>query len=291
MKLILLILLAAAAPTAFGAACCGGGGPLSFITLQQLEDVQIGMATSVRDVFGWYNPYGELEETERNQTYTVTLGAGKRLTPDLALTATVPLVYQANGAGRSATSRASLGDTLVGAQYTVMRALFQDDWQPTVTLNAGAKLPTGAVERFGLNRYLPGTGNGQWEPYLGVQLQKSYRAWIFSLTGNYSLRLPRDGYSVGDRIDAIESVTYLFDRRFSLGLGSDQSWLTRAEIAGRYVPDSAGRAIDVFLTPTYFLTQVFSISATASATLPIPGWGVNHQAARAFTLTTQYGFF
>lgn len=275
----------------FAAACCQGGGPKSFISLQELEDSEIGIASSFREVYGWYNPYGDLEEIEKNQTYSLSFGVAKRLTPDLALTLTLPLVYQRNGLGQNVTTRSNLGDTLVGAQYTIYRSLFQDEWFPSVILSGGMKVPTGVEENYTGDQYQPGTGNGLWEPFFGVGLQKEWKNWRFNLAGAYTVHLQRHGYTDGDRVDLTESVAYVFTRRFSLGVGSNQSWISSTQLQNVTVADSSGRAIEAFVTPTYFITPIFSVSASAFVTLPVAGWGVNHQASRAFTFTTKYGFF
>lgn len=273
------------------AACCAGGNPKSFITLQRLQTFEVGLSSTFRDVYGEYDLYGDLEDSGRNQTLSLLFGAGARLTTDLQASLTLPLVHQENKFGRDANTRSGLGDIILGAQYTLLESLFQDEWYPTVTLAAGIKTPTGKIETNLGGVRTPGTGNGTWEPFLGVGLQKTYGPAILAFRASYSARLAKDALDKGDAVELIESVSYLFSQPFSIAAGLTQTWTLDDRISGQTKADSATRVASAFIAPTYFLTRYWSIGGGVDFALPLDRAGVNQQAGRSVTLTTKYGFY
>jgi len=287
VKKIALLLCYALANPAWGAACCAGGSAKSFINLARLQTYEVGFSTTFRDVYGEYNLYGELEETQRNQTTTLLFGAGARLTQDLQVSLTAPIVNQLNAFGPTPTSRLGLGDVVVGAQYIVLESLFIDDWWPTLTVLSGVKLPTGSEEAIRDGRRIPGTGNGLWEPYAGLQLHKNFGDITLLARASFTVRPPHLGLNRGDGVDLIESITWVARQDLSLALGATQNW--NGNDNGK--PDSAMRTYSFFVSPTYFLTRYWSISAGIDAT---PSWdrvGVNSQAYQSISFTTRYGFY
>ena len=82
---------------AMGAACCAGGGPKSFISLQELQAYEVGFQSSVRNVFGNYDAYGEAEESDRNQTWNLSFGVGARFAREAEAFLIIPFALQING--------------------------------------------------------------------------------------------------------------------------------------------------------------------------------------------------
>lgn len=276
---------------AWAAACCAGGSAKSFITLARLQTYEVGLSTTFRDVYGEYNLYGDLEETQKNQTATLLFGAGARLTQELQVSLAMPLVNQRNAFGTSPTSRSGLGDITLGAQYIALESLFLDDWWPTITVLGGAKLPTGTEEEMRNGRRFPGTGNGIWEPYLGVQAHKVFGAFSLLTRATFTLRPAHAGVDRGDGIDLVESFTWLPFPELSATIGATQVWNFNDRIGGATRPDTATRGFTFFASPTYFLTRYWSIAAGVEAT---PSWerlGVNSQAFQSVSVTTRYGFY
>ncbi len=266
---------------ALAAACCLGGSVKSFISLQRLQTYEVGVSTTARDVYGRYNLFGELDEAEPNQTLTLALGAGARLTQDLQAFLILPWVYRTEGGGRTDGTRAGVGDAVVGAQYTLIESLFRDDWYPTVTLTGGAKLPTGSTETKLGGKMVPGTGNGVWEPFFGIGLEKPLGFPTISLKATYTGRTGDRGAALGDMIELTGTVTAVLHQRFSLAAGATQAWILK----------DGQRVASLFLTPTYYITRFWSVAAAAEVTLPMDGFGIGQQAMRAFTVTTRYGFY
>lgn len=277
----------------FGAACCLGGGPKSFISLKRLQKYELGVSTSFQDVYGRYNVYGELEETDRNQTYSLSFGAGVRLLSDLQSYLIIPLVLQSNGNADYQNSRLSVGDVLTGVNWIVLESLFSDDWYPTISLSAGLKFPTGSKESLSAGQYLPGTGNGLWEPFVGLNLAKTLS--FATVTFDASYTIPASGtpgeVEEGDKIILSESAYIPLSQRLGVGGGSSQTWALPKSQNGAILEDSASRRANIFLNSTYFLTRVMSLSAAVDFSIPIERFGVNDQASRSFTVTMKYGFY
>ncbi len=274
------------------ATCCLGGGPKSFISLQRLEKYQVGLTTGYRGVFAHYNVYGELEETSKNQSVSAALGAGVRILDPLQISATLPVVYQENQAGRTLSTRTNVGDIFVGSQYTILESLFQSDPYPTVSILAGLKVPTGALESS-TNGNVRGTGNGLWEPSVGFLLQKNYSFLAGSFRGAFTKRIPKSGVldREGDLFELNESLAVNITQQFSLLAGLSQAWTRAGFQGGKEVAETHTRTISGLLSSTYFFTRFASATLSLESVLPVESWGMNSQAYRSISLTTRYGFY
>lgn len=281
--------------------CCLGAGPKSFIQMKDLESYQVGFSSSVRDVYGRYDAYGDLVQAEKNQTYNLSLGAGIKLYEGIDAYTTIPWVYQIKKAGGGDRSHASVGDILAGTRVLLLRSLFRDEWYPTIYVNAGLKFPTGSVEALAPNGAIqPGTGNGVWEPFLGIALQKDYQFIILGLNATYTRRFSRTvqnegtgslSVKEGDKFELSETGTIPLSQRLSIAFGANQAWELSRQINDSNVADSSTRAISVFLSSNYFLTRYWALSGGFEFAVPIARFGVNQQAARSLTVTSTYAFY
>jgi hypothetical protein len=279
---------------AMPAACCLGGTPRNFISLQKLQRYELGVSTAYRNIYGQYDSYGALVPFDGSETLSLSLAGGTRLTNQLETYAVMPFIYQHDGVVTSTQTTTSLGDAIFGFRYVLAQTSFQDDWYPDLFLLTGLKIPTGAVETPVNSRLLPGTSNGLWEPYAGLLVQKQWGRLIFSASGSYTFRIgagPADLVQDGDRIDCAETVTYVYSKQFSLGVGSSQGWTLFRSQRGRTLVDGAGRLTTVFLNPTYFLGAGWSIMAVLDQTIPISSFGVNETAATTLSLVAKYDVF
>jgi hypothetical protein len=279
--------------SARAASCCVGGSPKTFIHLRRLQTYELGLSTSVRDVYARYDFSGARHETDGNQTYSLTWGAGARLVDGLQAFAAFPLVHQVNKYGSLSSTRTLPGDSILGITWTAVEHLFFDDWYPTVLLTAGAKLPTGRVERVENGRRSPGTGNGLWEPFFGVALRKDFEYVTFSVTANFNrpFGLLENGITDGNRWEVIESLSIPIGRRLSLGGGAAQTWIAEKAQNGALLPNSAERSLGAFATATYFITPLVEMTGTFDFSLPMERLSYNYAAYRALTFTVKYGFY
>lgn len=259
-----------------------------------MQTFEIGLSTSFRNVYGRYNATGEPEESSKTNSYTLALGAGARLTDELETFMIVPVVYQTNIFATNSVSRSSLGDVLLGGRFTLLKSLFRDDWYPTVTVSLGTSLPSGQVETFSNGKLSPGTGSGMWEPFIGLGLKKEYGSVTLSFDSTYTFKVRKKASNFaedGDKIELSEAAIFPFSSRFSLGVGSRQTWTFDAVQNKVKVKDSSGRAIAALFSANYFLTRVWSVVGAVEFALPFSGLGVNQQLSRVVSLTTRYGFF
>ncbi len=274
------------------AACCIGGASKSFISLTRLQKYEVGTSLSYKEDYGRFNSSGEAEKTELHRTIALTIGAGMRLHPDWQIQALVPLVTQAKSYGATLADRRGVGDVSIGVDWTALEALFTDDWYPTIRLQGGVKLPTGSVEKKVDGTWTPGTGNGMWEPYVGVGVEKKLGATSLGLRASYTHRLaPATGDRLGNQFELSETVAYNFSNRLSLALGSSQVWTGNTFANGRTIAATSSNTVSAFIQPTFFIDRVWSIAATAEFTVPQVGWSRNTPAAQSFAIVTRYGFF
>ncbi|MBI4403780.1 MAG: hypothetical protein HY537_06450 [Deltaproteobacteria bacterium] len=287
--LVFLVIVSLLTPQrVLGSACCAGQGPKSFISLQELQSYEIGLSLSMNRVFGRYNLYGEPEEMMHNQMFTLSLGAGARLSPSLEVSAIVPFTYHEMVFGTATANSVNIGDIALGGKFVVLRSLFRDDWYPTIGIVGGIKTPTGTIERFDAGKLVPGTGNGLWEPYLGIALKKEVGIATLTLDAAYTIRIKRaaDISGEADKIELTEGATFPLSRRLSLGAASTQRWVRASS-----TPDSTGHSVSAAAFGTYFFTQVWSVTGTFDSNIPLHGWGANQQLAQNISFTTKYGFF
>jgi len=289
-------------PRLFGAACCVGGSPKTFLSLQRLQKYELGLSNSFRDVYGNYNPFGDLVEADKNQSLTLSLGADARLTHFLEAFFVFPWVYQTKQTGSGTHYRSTIGDLSVGARWMLLESLFQSDWYPTVGLVGGVKAPTGSVESVSSEgRLLPGTGTGNWEPYLALELKKDYAPITVVLAAGLTVRLSRNAPDPaggpnllvrdGNRMEFSETVSYALSRRLNIALGSNQFWELDRSIDGSVIPFSSSRAIGLALSSSYFFTQFLSLTGAVDFSIPRDRLGVNQQASRTFNFTVKQGFY
>jgi hypothetical protein len=294
-----LVLIFVLTERSFGAACCAGGSAKTFVSLQRLQNYEVGLSSSFRDVYGIYNPYGDLLEADKIQTLTVSFGAAARLADWMEGFVVLPFVYQLKKSVKIINSRTNLGDVVGGARFLLLESLFRSDWYPNVALVLGMKFPTGVIETVSDGKVIPGTGTGTWEPFLSLELRKEYAPITLAVAVSYTGRLKRMAPGAGaageievkegDKVELSETASYAFSRRFNTALGSSQAWEFDRTVSGVTVPYTFSRVASLSVSSTYFFTQFFSL--TGGFDVSIPRFGVNQQAPRSVTLTTKYGFY
>lgn len=291
MKLIVALFLLLIPEALFALACCAGGNAKSFVSVKSLQKYELGVATSFRDVYGIYNRYGEIEEFAKNQTMSLALGVATRLSHSFQVSLVVPLVHRYFEAGASGRSTANLGDVLAGLQYTVVEPVFHEDWYPTISTFGFIKFPSGSMDRRENGVEVPGTGNGLWEPSIGVQLEKPISFFTVTLRASYNWRLARGQMKEGDSLEFMESLSVPIGRRLLIAGGATQSLFADRSRSGEALPNSSGRLVSLFFTPSYFISQEWSVSAGAEFAIPLHGWGKNQPAAQSVSVAARYALF
>ncbi|NBX93157.1 MAG: hypothetical protein EBQ85_08015 [Proteobacteria bacterium] len=277
----------------WGAACCGGGGPKSFLALQELQNFDFSLVSSFQESYGWHNARGEAFSRKGPIDITLQASTVGRLSPNWEAFGRFPIIYRTTDYGAITQSRSSLGDITLGLRWTLLRSLFVEDPFPTVSLVLGSKLPTGLSEIKENGVFKPGTGNGMWEPLVGLSFRKDYFGWLGNIDATWS---PQIGGSKGrsereNQLSLTESLSYAFSRRFNWGLGSSQTWGFEKEMEGHIIPGSASRGLAVFTSANYFISQFTSVGAGVECSVPWDGFGINQPITRTASLNVRYGFY
>ncbi len=272
------------------AACCLGGSSKSFLSLQRLQKYEFGTSLSYKEDYGRFGGAGLIEPGEVHRAFQMMMGGGMRLHPDWQIHAFAPLVSQTKSYGARTDSSFGLGDVSVGVEWTALEALFTTDWYPTIRVQGGVKLPSGSTEKKVSGAWVPGTGNGMWEPYASIGLEKKFGQFTFGLRGGITGRFS-SGDRLGPQLDLTETIAYNFSPRFSLAVGSTQWWNGNSNVAGKSIANSGGNAITAFVQPTYFIDRTWSISLAADFSVPQAGWSHNTPATQSVSLITRYGLF
>jgi hypothetical protein len=276
---------------AYPLACCAGGNAKSFVSVKSLQKYELGIATSFRDVYGVYNRDGDIEDFAKNQSVTLSLGLAARLARSLQGTFVIPFVYRYFESGSSNRSGATVGDALIGIQYTLVEPVFHDDWYPTVSAFGYLKFPSGSIAGKIKGVEIPGTGNGIWEPSVGVQLEKPIGTLTATLRASYTGRIARSETKEGDSFELMESLSLPIGKHFVVATGSSQTFYNERSINTVPIHGSGGKSISIFLTPTVFLTQLLSVSGGIEFSVPLHGWGRNQPASQLFSLAARYALF
>ncbi len=275
----------------FAAACCIGGSSKSFISLQRLQKYEVGTSLSYKEDYGRFTPTGDVEPVETHRTVSVLIGAGVRFHQDWQMQMTVPLLSQAKSYGARSETAYGLGDTTLGVDWTVLEALFITDWYPTIRLQTGVKIPSGSVEEKTGGVWRPGTGNGLWEPYVGIGFEKSLGKFKLGIRTGYTTRMTATRDRLGDVFELSESLSFSPLPRLVLAVGTTQSWTGNSQVGGKTIAGSSGNAISVFMQPTFFIDRFWSVAVSAEFTVPQARWSHNSAASQSYSVTTRYGFF
>lgn len=277
----------------WGAACCGGGGPKSFLSLQELQNFDVALLSSFQDSYGWYNSSGEAFSRRGPVDYSLQISSVGRLAPNWEAFGRVPMVYRVTDYGANRQARSSLGDISVGLRWTFLRSLFVEDPFPTISLVMAGKIPSGLTETIEQGVFRPGTGNGLWEPLVGLSFRKDYYGWLGNIDftfvtpyGNLKGQMVRE-----NQINLTETLSYAFSRQFNLGGGSTQSWTFAKEMNGKDLPEAGGRSLSLFTTANYFLTQFTSVGTAFEWSVPADGFGVNQPINRTLSFNVRHGFY
>jgi len=148
----------------------------------------------------------------------------------------------------------------------------------SVAAFGGVKFPTGRfdVKNSAGERVEPSAtaGSGSYDGMLGLAYSRFLASRVtLDASGQYTLRTERDGFKLGDRIDAGVALAYRFTediRRFpqvSVFAEANIRHLFKSEEEGARDPNTGGTAL--FLTPGLRVGFTRSLSFTLSAPLPV----------------------
>lgn len=276
MRTILLLLLSVTS-LSFADHCPAGGvaqGPLS---LHKAQERELRLSVNTHDRYGHYNPYGNIEEGQLDQSYEIALGMTSHINSDLSATAILPWVYRRVSDLPLASGVGDLNLELNFALY------------PAISTFAGARFPTGSKDSFATGSFSPGTGQGYTSPYLGFFVSREWGPFRLGFQSLYTIRLPSGDVDEGDGVTLTEVVSFSPLNTVSLSVGGSQMWSFQRSIAQERIADTGQRDLKALFGVSWNVQHHFSLHGGLDFSVPIHGAGVNHPASQNFSLTAQVG--
>ncbi|MFM8269469.1 MAG: hypothetical protein ACKN9V_04700 [Pseudomonadota bacterium] len=262
----------------WGTDCCLSGGARSINSLQAMQRIDLGLATSFQDYSSWYN-------------FSLQASTTARLNPNLEMFGRLPLIQHRVDLKTKRDSQTSLGDVGLGLRMTLLRSLFVEDPHPTVSWVVGAKLPTGTQDLQVGNLFQSRSGNGLFEPLVGLSFSKEYYDWLVAIDFSYTrLQGKISNLLVEDnQVNVTETLSYALNRNWQMGAGSNQLWSFGRKLNRSALADPTGKSLSVFGLLNYYVTPFTSLGAHVD-------WAFetlsrNQPATRSASLSVRYGFY
>jgi len=287
--LVALALGAAWPADAAAQACCGANGLVIPARLRVYDDYGFGVQATERQTYGSLAADGTYHGTSTGDLVTEQdLFAMARLSSRLQLALLVPYVETYRRIPGQSEWGGFFGDVTVNGRVEVAHSGEHGAW-PALTILAGLTAPTGRAPdqaRDALGTDAAGTGSFQGN--LGLEVERLFQHWFLLFDGWLSQRTSRGSpggrQSFAPRLTALLAGGYVFDSRLAAGAfatvvgegdGQDTAPGAGAVTGPRYATAGLAGAMP--------LDQSWRLQATASADLPLGGWGRNQPTTFAFS--------
>jgi len=256
--------------------------PGNFLWTHDLSSMGFGLASYIEETIGAFAEDGTYLPETKAQRIGIMAGYAVRFSENLETYSVVPWLYHSQNGQKSL----SLGDIELGARITLWHNLFRGDF-PTLRFLVLLKTPTG---RRAATPHLPATGNGYWEPGVGLEITKSYgnlrldlQAAFYKRFGNATATsVPKANHA-----DFSQTASFGIGKKFFVALGLRE----QIQFASSDAPNGAGSyRISAIGSGAYFIDPSWSISTSFDYGIPSDGFGNNRDALRKFTLSTTYSF-
>jgi hypothetical protein len=286
---LLLALLAAWPADAAAQACCGANGLVIPARLRVYDDYGFGVQATERQTYGSLAADGSYSGTSNGDLVTEQdLFAMARLSSRSQFALLVPYVETYRRIPGQSEWGGFFGDLTVSGRFEVAHSGEHGAW-PAVTILAGLTFPTGRAPDQAHNALgTDAAGTGSFQGNLGLELERLFRHWFVMFDGWVSQRTSRASpggrQSFAPRLTALLAGGYVFDNRLAAGAfatavdeGNGRDTAPGAgEVSGpRYATTGLAGAIPV--------AEAWRLQATASADLPLGGWGRNQPTTFAFS--------
>lgn len=307
---IFAVLLTATAlqtgPRAWASSCCAGSGGQSICVLPEEQRYQIGVSTLYRSVEGQFDRYGEYTSNNNDtskKSVTTTVGGAYRFNDEWQLGFSLPVVHNEYKFSNQRHSATELGDPTLEARYLLWDDLNFLKFRPQLVFYGGARFPLGNSVYSSRDLYDTNvTGDGTYTLHAGVDASKIYRPVKLTLDGAFFFPFSKhvtqmrgtdlsSPYSLkpGNRIQTIESVTYLHNEKWSATLGIKQLWEFETSVNGNSVSGSATRLFTSLASINFFYEGVWSIGTTYETAYPFYSYIANQPFAQSVSLAVTYG--
>jgi len=248
--------------------CCGTDSPRILASLQELRQLDFSLTTVFKEVYARYDSAGNVSLSQGPSQLLFQVTSVARLNPELELFGRLPLVLRSSDSITSRPEPSLLGDVLFGIRRTLYQGLYVEDATPHVSVLASIKIPTGFID-------LENESRGNWEPYLGLGLQKERYQWLGNIDLGVSLRQKEVLFR------ASQSLGNSFLPSFQIGLGSQQTLSLNA----------SQKIISLFSFAHWSVDPFTLVGAQVDWSLPLKGLGTNQPITRSASVSLRYTFF
>ena len=296
---------------AIASSCCTGGGGQTICVLPYEQHFQLGFTSSYRENLGQFDSYGYYKPKPTGTSsslITTNLGAAYRLSEAWQAGLTFPFIYRKELFSQKGDSSISIGDPVVESRYTLWEDLRFLTFRPQLTFYEGVRLPLGTSIYNSKNPYgLDAVGEGTPTTHLGFFASKLYRPLKFSVDGSYfypfskkvtkiksvSLLTPYE-FKLGNKIQLLENVSYLFNQSWSTSVGFKHVWQFKTKMDRQSIEGSATRLFSSLVTLNYFYDTSFGpigLGLTYETVFPFYRYLANQANYRAVSITSVIGAF
>lgn len=293
------LVLGVAPRAALAQACCGGASAVTPGRLELHEEALVGVQARFTTIYGSYDSaatYRKAASGTTERDFEQDVFASVRVVRRGQLSLLVPFVESWRRAPTTgAEFGGGLGDVNVSARYDFTGA-HEVSYLPGIAALGGVTAPTGrppesAHEPLGSDA----TGVGAVQLNIGLALERSFDAWLVSLTGLAAKRLARDVRGVeselGTQFTLLGAVAYVFPVEASLALVATFTAEPPAEVDGAEVPGTARRQLQLALAASLPLADRWRLQGAGFFNPPLSGLGKNQPATTGVALTVVWAFW
>jgi len=283
---------------AWAQACCAGASAVTPGRLALHEDALVGVQARFAAVYGSYDStaaYRKAPSGTSQWDLEQDLFASVRVVRRGQLSLLVPFVESWRRAPTTGSEfGGGIGDVNASARYDFTWAR-EVSFLPGIAALAGVTAPTGrppesAHEPLGSDA----TGVGAVQLNVGLALERSFDAWLVSLTGLAAKRLARDVQGVesdlGTQFTLLGAVAYVFPMEASVALATTFTAEGNAKVDGAEVSDTSRRLLQVALAGSLPLDDRWRLQGAAFFNPPLNAVGKNQPATTGVALTGVWAF-
>ena len=270
-----------------------GSAPKSFMQMGPLQTYEMGILTSLSDAIGHFNSIGELNDSPENRTYNLSVGATTRIGVLTDLFLILPFITRIQTSGTTVKSSTAPGDIICGARHRLVDSLFEGESTPKITATVSLKVPTGTTSgSTPTNIHVSGTGNGLWEPTVGVLFFKDLGRAIVAIHPSVTLALgeaQKREFSdfLGHRFEVSETATIPITPFLTGMVSLFENWSAGNSV----INNLSGRGMGATIGASYFFNRLWSVAVNAESSITIKNFSINQPAVRTLTFQSNYSIF
>lgn len=285
--------------------CCSGGGGQSICVLTSEQEYQIGFSSSVQQVDGRFDPYGNFRPNEQGTSlgsFTTTFGGAYRLGNDWQIALSVPIVRNERSYSNQLHIANGIGDSIAEGRYLLWEDLAFLSYRPQLVFYGGIRLPTGrsVYDSSGLTE-VDVTGDGYVTLHAGASLAKLKRPLSFGADASIYYPMSKEVsairgnsispyiYKAGNKVQLTEAISYLQNEKISYALGLKQQLQFESTVSGTNVAGSAARLYTTTASLNYYYSSNLNFTFSFETPYPFESFSVNQARAQSLSVSLFYG--